>query len=140
VLGPEFGDVVRALYGLKSAGAAFRNHIAECMKHLGWKPCRAGRDLWMKAETGPETGPEDVVMYWAYILIYVDDIMCVHHGPGTPLAKLDDYFKMKEGSIQVPTFYLGAKLKKTVLPNGIVSWGIVQASMCSLLSRMYRSI
>jgi hypothetical protein len=32
------------------------------------------------------------------------------------LAKLDGYFKMKEGAIQVTTFYLGAKLKKTVLP------------------------
>jgi hypothetical protein len=52
VLGPEFGDdagkrapYVRALYGLKSAGAAFRNHLAECMKYLGWHPCRADRDL-----------------------------------------------------------------------------------------------
>jgi hypothetical protein len=43
VLGPEFGDdagkralIVRALYGLNSAGAAFSNHIAECMTHLGW--------------------------------------------------------------------------------------------------------
>jgi hypothetical protein len=49
---------------------------------------------------------------------------CVHHDPGAPLAKLDEYFKMKEGSIQVPTFYLGAKLKKTVLPNGVVAWGM----------------
>jgi hypothetical protein len=48
----------------------------------------------------------------------------VHHDPGTPLAKFDEYFKMKEGSIQVPTFYLGAKLKKTVLPNGVVAWGM----------------
>jgi hypothetical protein len=31
---------------------------------------------------------------------------------------------MKEGSIQVPTFYLGAKLKKTVIPNGGVAWGM----------------
>jgi hypothetical protein len=54
----------------------------------------------------------------------VDDILCVHHDPGSPLAKLDEYFKMKEGSIQVPTFYLGAKLKKTVLPNGVVAWGM----------------
>jgi hypothetical protein len=80
------------------------------MKHLGWKPCRADHDLWMKAETHPE----DDVMYWAYILIYVDDILCVNHDPGTPLAKLDAYFKMKEGSIQVPNFYLDAKLKKNV--------------------------
>jgi hypothetical protein len=48
VLGPEFGDdagkrelIVRALYGMKSAGAAFSNHLAEFMKHLGWHPCRA---------------------------------------------------------------------------------------------------
>jgi hypothetical protein len=127
VLGPEFGDdagkralIVRALYGLKSSGAAFRNHLAECMKHLGWHPCRSDRDLWMKAETRPDDG----VLYWAYILIYVDDILCVHHEPGSPLAKLDEYLKMKEGSIQFPTFYLGAKLKKTVLPNGVVTWGM----------------
>jgi hypothetical protein len=127
VLGPEFGDdagkralIVRALYGMNSAGAAFRNHLAECMKHLVWHLCRADRDLWMKAETRPDDG----VSYRAYILIYVDDILCVHHDPGSPLAKLDEYFKMKEGSIQVLTFYLGAKLKKTVLPNGVVSWGM----------------
>jgi hypothetical protein len=71
-----------------------------------------------------ETRPDDNVSYWAYILIYVDAILCVHHDPGSPLANLDEYFKMKEGSIQVPTFYLGAKLKKTVLPNGVVAWGM----------------
>ena len=42
ILGPEFGEdagkkaiIVRALYGLKSAGAAFRNHLADCMDTLG---------------------------------------------------------------------------------------------------------
>ena len=41
-LGPEFGEdegkraiIVRAFYGLKSAGASFRNHLADCMRHLG---------------------------------------------------------------------------------------------------------
>jgi hypothetical protein len=127
VLGPEFGDdagkralILRTLYGLKSTGAAFRNHLAEFMKHLRWHPCRAGGDLWMKSETCPG----DSVLYWAYILIYVDDILCVNHDPGSPLSKLDEYFKMKEGSIQVPTFYLGAKPKKTVLPNRVVAWGM----------------
>jgi hypothetical protein len=62
-------------------------------------------------------------MYWAYILIYVDDILCVHHDPGTSLAQIDK-FKMKPGSIMEPTFYLGAKLKKTVMPNGVVDWGM----------------
>jgi hypothetical protein len=127
VLGPEFEDdsgkrslIVRVLYGLKSSGSAFRNHLSEYMKNLGWEPCRADRDLWMKAETRPNDG----VWCWAYILIYVDDILCVHHDPVTPLAKLDEYFKMKECSIQVPTFYLGAKLKKTILPNGGIALGM----------------
>jgi hypothetical protein len=109
---------VRALYGLKSAGAAFMNHLASCMDHLKWKPCLADRDLWMKEETRPDDG----VKYWAYILIYIDDILCVHHDSGTPLAQIDKYFKMKPGSIMEPTFYLGAKLKKTVMPNGVVTW------------------
>jgi hypothetical protein len=128
VLGTEFRDdsgkrvlIVRALYGLRSADADLRNHLDECMNNLGWNPCCADRDLWMKAETRPDDG----ALYWAYILIYVDDILCVHHEPGAPLAKLDEYFKMKEGSIQVPTFYLGAKLKKTVLPNGVVACGTI---------------
>ena len=45
VLGKEFGQdagkreiIVRALYGLKSAGVAFRKHLADCMRHLGYTP------------------------------------------------------------------------------------------------------
>jgi hypothetical protein len=57
-------------------------------------------------------------------LIYVDDILCEHHEPGTPLAKLDEYFKMKEGSIQVPNSYLGDKLNNNVFSNGVAAWGM----------------
>jgi hypothetical protein len=127
VLDPEFCEdtgkralSARALYGLKSAGAAFRNHLTSCMDHLGWKPCLADGDLWMKEETRPDDG----VKYWAYFLIYVDDILCVHHCPGMSSAQIDKYFKMKPGSIMEPTFYLGAKLKKTVMSNGVVAWGM----------------
>jgi hypothetical protein len=55
------------------------------MKHLGLSPCHSDMDLWMKADTRPDGGG----LYWAYILIYVDDILCVYHDPGTPLVKLD---------------------------------------------------
>jgi len=52
--GPKFGPelagrkalVVRALYGLKSAEAAFRNHLADCMRMMGFSPCLADPDLW----------------------------------------------------------------------------------------------
>jgi hypothetical protein len=76
---------VRALCGLKSAYVEVMNHLAECMKYLGWKPYHADRDFCIKAEMHPDDG----MLYWAYILIYVDDILCVHHDHGMPLAKLD---------------------------------------------------
>jgi hypothetical protein len=71
-----------------------------------------------------ETRPDDGVKYWAYILIYVDNILYVHHDPGMSLAQIDKYFKMEPGSIMEPTFYLGAKIKKTVMPNDVVAWGM----------------
>jgi hypothetical protein len=68
--------------------------------------------------------PKYGVLYCAYILIYVEGILCVHHAPGFPMAKLDENFKMKEGSIQAPIFFLDSKLKKTFLPNSVVDWGM----------------
>ncbi len=78
ILGPEFGldsgksaIIVRALYGLKSAGAAFQAHLASFMCQMGYTSCKADPDLWLKAVTRPE----DNVHYYAYILCYVDDIL-----------------------------------------------------------------
>ena len=82
VLGPEFGDnqgkqaiVVQALYGLKSAGASFWNHLAECMQHLGWTSCITDRGVCYKAQTRPSGGHE----YYVYALCYIYDILAVHH-------------------------------------------------------------
>ena len=77
--GPELAGkkalIVRAIYGLKSSGAAFRAHLADCMQHLGYKPCMADQDLWMKAQTDPRNGHS----YYSYILTYVDDVLIIHH-------------------------------------------------------------
>eukprot|EP00804_Cyclotella_cryptica_P015125 CCRYP_000688-RA/>CCRYP_000688-RA protein AED:0.22 eAED:0.24 QI:0/0/0/0.8/1/1/5/0/1053 len=130
ILGPEFGDdqgkkavIVRALYGLKSAGASFRHHLADCMKHLGYTPCLADPDLWMK----PEVRPDDGVAYYAYILCYVDDILSIAHNAEDVLRRLDKYFMLKPGSLGDPDIYLGAKLKKMKLPNGVEAWAMSPA-------------
>ena len=126
-LGPEFGPdqgkravIVRALYGLKAAGTTFGRHISDCMRHLGYKPCRADPDLWMK----PMVRPDDGFRYWAYILLYVDDCLAIHHDATSALEQLDKYFQMKPGSIGDPNFYLGAKLRKVTLDNGVEAWSI----------------
>jgi hypothetical protein len=88
VLGSEFGSdagksaiIVRALYGLKSAGAAFLAHLASFMQQMGYTSCKADPDLWYKAETRPT----DNFRYHAYILFYVNDILCMHHDSMTIL-------------------------------------------------------
>ena len=56
-LGTEFGEnkgktaiIVRALCGLASSRASFRNHLADCMHHLGYKSGLADPDLLYKPE------------------------------------------------------------------------------------------
>ena len=66
--------VVRALYGLKSAGASFCNHLANCMQYIGFTSCLANPDLWMMA-----TEKEDGTQYMAYVVLYINDVMVVHH-------------------------------------------------------------
>ena len=112
-LGSEFGDdagksavVVRGLYGLKSAGASFRAHLAQCMWELGYCSCNADSDLWRKAQYRPE----DKLEYYSYILYYVDDTLCIHHDPDDVLNKLNGYVPLKPGSVRSPDMYLGMKL------------------------------
>ena len=62
-LGPLFGEdarktavIIRSLYGLKSAGAAFRSHLAKCIESLGYVYSKANLDSWLKSENRPEDG------------------------------------------------------------------------------------
>jgi hypothetical protein len=139
ILGPEFGAelqgrkaiIVRALYGLKSAGAAFRNHLATCMAGLGYKSCLADLDVWMLARTCA-----DDTTFWEYVLIYVDDILCISDNPKESLERIDKYFPMKPNSIGRPDIYLGAKLSGVRLPNQVEAWAMSPVSTSKRHARM----
>ena len=69
-LGTEFGEnngktaiIVRALHGLASSGASFRNHLADCMHHLGYKSCLGDPGFWYKSEVREE----EKFKYYSYI-------------------------------------------------------------------------
>jgi len=73
--GAEFGSnqgrpciIVRALYGLKSSGARFRDHLSTIIREQGFVNSKADADVWMWKAVKPN-GFE----YWEYILCYVDD-------------------------------------------------------------------
>ena len=126
-LGPEFGEdagktalIVRALYGLKSSAAAFRNHLGECMRHMGYAPCLADPDLWMK----PAVRESDGHSYYEYVLLYVDDVMAIGDEPRVVLEKIDKYFGLKPGSLADPNLYLGAKVRPMTMNNGQSCWGM----------------
>jgi len=72
VAGPEWGArqgrrvvIVRAIYGLKSSGAAWRDHLADTVRNkLKFKPSYVDQDVWYRAET-----KADGTQFYSYILM-----------------------------------------------------------------------
>ena len=96
-IGEEFGAnsgknsiIVRALYGSKSSGTAFRNYLGDCIRHIGYASCLADPDLWMNPMT-----KADSERYYSYILNYVDDVLIISKEAGPILAWIGKYFKLK---------------------------------------------
>jgi hypothetical protein len=121
ILGPEFGKaecglhavIVQALYGLKSAGAAFRAHLSSFMQRMEFTSCKADPDLWYKAQTNPVNNS----LYYAYILCYVDNVLVMHHDPTTVLKEIHGYMLLQNPDNNDLDIYLGTKLKETQLPT-----------------------
>jgi hypothetical protein len=71
-MGPDKGKVIiiiRALYGLKSSGARFREHLAQTLRDAGFTGCKANPDVWLR----PAVKPTGIKVY-EYALCYVDDV------------------------------------------------------------------
>jgi hypothetical protein len=126
---------VHALYKLKSAGAAFCTHLASFMHQMGYISCKADPDLWYKAETQPD----DNVRYYAYILVYVDDILCIHHDAMSVLNRIDKYLPLKPALVGDPDIYLGAKLRETQFPNGVWAWGLSPSNYVNQAVQNYQT-
>ena len=112
IAGPEFGSeagtvfiVKKALYGLKSAGAAFRSLLADTLMDTGYKPTKADPDVWIRPAT-KSNGFE----YYEMVLCYVDDILSISDDPHATLLALTGTFKLKDDKIEPPDIYLGAQL------------------------------
>jgi len=104
--GPESGSmcgrlviIVRALYGLKSSGAAFRARLAGELREMGYKPSLADPDVYMKPRIR-----SDGSTFWEYLLVYVDDILCISDDPTIFMTKISSIFVLKNGHAQPKTF------------------------------------
>ena len=119
--GLEFGPdkvgqpalIVRALYGLKSSAARWRDHIAATLRDMGFKMCQADPDVWLRANTRPSDG----FQYYEYVLVYIDDLLIVSHDPKTVMQDLQRRYTIKPDSIKPPDEYLGSEIRRYTIPD-----------------------
>jgi len=117
--GPEFGPsrvgqtviIVRAMYGLKSSGAAWHAQLSETLHSMNFKPSLADPDLWYRAAC-----KEDGFEYYEYILVYVDDILAISHQPRSIMETIRKQYHLKEEPAP-PKQYLGAVIKQWSIPG-----------------------
>jgi Reverse transcriptase (RNA-dependent DNA polymerase) len=123
VAGPEFGSergtlmlIKKALYGLKSSGAAFRSLLWECLHLMGYVATKADPDVYIWKAVKPSG-----FQYWEMVLCYVDDILCLSHNVSATMDELKSTFTLKGDKVEPPDTYLGAKLQRKVI-NGVDCW------------------
>ena len=114
--GPEFGDkegqwviVRRALYGLVSSSAAFAIHRNQVLYDMGFLPCEADPDVWMRRSKRKD-GQGD---YYEYIAAYVDDVLAISENPDAIMKEISEAYDLKKIPGQdlpweSPKQYLGA--------------------------------
>ena len=125
--GDEWGEhagkpvlIVRALYGLKGSGKAWRTHLARYLRdEMGFESSYGDPDVWYKAAS-KENGEE----YYSYLLIYVDDVISVDIDPKKNIDLINDKFKIKKGSAGPPTVYLGANIQQLPSRSNSTCWGM----------------
>ena len=78
----------------------------------------ADPDVWLRAAT-----KTDGESYYEYVLMYVDDILSIYCDTHSILEEIQGTFNFKNGKIETPEFYLGAKLQKKLI-YGIQCWTI----------------
>ena len=114
LFGPEnagkYAIIERALYGLKTAAAAWRSHFQDTIINvLGYKPTYADNDVYMKERTR-----KDGTKYYSYLVVYVDDVLCIDEKPKVIIDHIASVYRVKDGSVEAPSRYLGMNVKKWV--------------------------
>jgi hypothetical protein len=112
IAGKEFGEmagrvvvIVRALYGLKSAGASWNQHLAKELIDMKFTPCKADPDVWLR-----EHEKADGTKYYEYVFVYTDDILALSVDPVERVMNplIARGYKCKD--VGPPTRYLGAAI------------------------------
>jgi hypothetical protein len=93
--GPEFRpdkigkpvSIERALYDLKTSGAAWHAQLTETLRSMDFTPSLADPDVWLRPTAKPN-GFE----YYEYLLFYVDDVLILSHNPEPILTCIEKFY------------------------------------------------
>ena len=100
--------VARALYGLLGSRNAWRAQLADTLKnHLEYKSCLSDPDAWFKREV-----KKNREAYYAYILVYVDDLLLYHKEPCKIMEQIKSKYLVAKKSIGSPKVYLDANIQQ----------------------------
>ena len=113
--GLEFGPsrvgllviIIHALYGLKSSGAQWHDHMVKTLREANFECSKADPDVWFQAAM-----KADGFKYYEYVLVYIDDILAVSGNPKVIMDYLESKYMLKKDLIKEPDSYLGAKIFK----------------------------
>ena len=85
--------VVCVLYGLKSSGAKWKKTFASYIRHtLGYEPCVGADDNVTLKLIKDNLGEE----YYSYLIVNVDDVLCIDKDPLKVLNTIDRDYRLKE--------------------------------------------
>ena len=68
--------------------------------------------------------------YWEYVLVYVDDVLCVSANPMATMHDIQLKFKLKGDKIESPDTYLGAQLSQFENEDSVRCWEMSSEKYC----------
>ena len=88
----------KGLYGLQSSAARFHDKLAASLRKMGFKPCKADFDLWMRNKGD----------HYEYLAVYVDDILVFSRDPMKVIETIRNEYDLK--GVGAPEYYLGGDI------------------------------
>jgi hypothetical protein len=92
----------KALYGLRTSGARWHDRLSDCFRELGFFPCKAEPDIWMRKAKDK----------YEYIAVYVDDLAMAMEDPSSFVKLLETTYGFKFKGTGPISFHLGMDLQR----------------------------
>ena len=102
--GPEFKEleghvliIYKALYGLRFSGKMWLARFADCLREMGFFPCKMEPNIWIRKNGN----------LYEYIAVYVNDLAIAAMSPKETIQMLQEKYKFKLKGSGPISFHLG---------------------------------